>query len=98
MAYPLLAAHLTATSSGGVGRRSGSSPERQWPGSNGWSGTSAPGRTRKTDPWQVDYGRVTPLLVKAAQEQQAEIESLKADNAALKRDIEELRSAIGSRR
>jgi hypothetical protein len=28
--------------------------------------------------WSVDYGKVTPLLVKAIQEQQAEIEALKA--------------------
>jgi hypothetical protein len=28
-------------------------------------------------PWMVDYGRVTPLLTKAIQEQQSEIESLK---------------------
>jgi regulator of replication initiation timing len=29
------------------------------------------------DPWTVDYGRVTPLLTKAIQEQQVEIESLR---------------------
>jgi Chaperone of endosialidase len=29
------------------------------------------------EPWSVDYGRVTPLLTKAIQEQQAEIEILK---------------------
>lgn len=32
------------------------------------------------DPWAVDYGRVTPLLTKAIQEQQSEIEALKAQN------------------
>jgi hypothetical protein len=47
------------------------------------------------EPWTVDYGRVTPLLTRAIQEQQAEIEALKeqakkqdaafkAENAALK--------------
>jgi hypothetical protein len=36
------------------------------------------------DPWTVDYGRVTPLLTKAMQEQQGEIESLKNQQAALK--------------
>src|ERR1700757_1787001 len=47
------------------------------------------------EPWTVDYGRVTPLLTRAMQEQQAEIEALKeqakkqdaafkAENAALK--------------
>jgi septal ring factor EnvC (AmiA/AmiB activator) len=50
-----------------------------------------------TDSWMVDYGRVTPLLTRAIQEQQAEIEALKeharnqdaafkADNAALRAD------------
>jgi len=33
-----------------------------------------------TDPWMVDYGRVTPLLTKAIQEQQGEIETLKQQN------------------
>jgi hypothetical protein len=31
-------------------------------------------------PWTVDYGRVTPLLTKAIQEQQAEIDVLKEQN------------------
>ena len=31
----------------------------------------------KTQPWSVDYGQLTPLLVKAVQEQQAEIEMWK---------------------
>ena len=36
------------------------------------------------DPQQVDYGRITPLLVKAIQEQQEQIEELKAAIAKLK--------------
>lgn len=32
----------------------------------------------ENDFWQVDYGKITPLLVKAIQEQQAEIDELKA--------------------
>ncbi len=36
------------------------------------------------DPQQVDYGRITPLLVKAIQEQQEQIEELKAEVAKLK--------------
>jgi len=36
------------------------------------------------EPWGVDYGKITPLLVKAIQEQQAEIETLKAEIEALK--------------
>jgi hypothetical protein len=32
----------------------------------------------------VDYGRITPLLVKAIQEQQEQLEELKAEVAKLK--------------
>jgi hypothetical protein len=53
------------------------------------------GTNPATDPWMADYGRVTPLLTRAIQEQQAEIEALKeqaknqdaafkTENAALK--------------
>ena len=42
------------------------------------------GEDEKTDPWMVDYGRMTPYLVKALQDQQAQIEKLKAENVALK--------------
>ena len=35
-------------------------------------------------PWSVDYGRVTPFLMKAIQEQQEQIEELKAEIAKLK--------------
>jgi Chaperone of endosialidase len=53
------------------------------------------GTNPATDPWIVDYGRVTPLLTRAIQEQQAEVEAVKqksknqdaafkAENAALK--------------
>ncbi|MEI6647408.1 MAG: tail fiber domain-containing protein, partial [bacterium] len=34
--------------------------------------------------WSVDYGKVTPLLVKAIQEQQAQIANLSAENDTLK--------------
>jgi len=36
------------------------------------------------EPWGMDYGKVTPFLLKAIQEQQAMIEELKAEVAALK--------------
>jgi hypothetical protein len=36
------------------------------------------GKDPKENPWTVDYSKVTPLLVKAIQDQQKEIESLKA--------------------
>lgn len=35
------------------------------------------GDNPQEDPWMIDYGRVTPLLVKAIQEQQRQIEMLK---------------------
>ena len=35
------------------------------------------GTNPATDPWTADYGRVTPLLTRAIQDQQAEIEALK---------------------
>jgi hypothetical protein len=36
------------------------------------------------EPWTVDYGHVTPLLAKAIQEQQVEIDVLKAENVRLR--------------
>ncbi len=38
----------------------------------------------KNDPWMVNHGKVTPLLVKAVQEQQRQIEDLKKENEQLK--------------
>lgn len=45
---------------------------------------SVGGDNPATQPWAVDYGRLTPLLVRAIQEQQAEIEALKAEIVGLK--------------
>ena len=42
------------------------------------------GNDASTDPWMVDYGAVSPLLVKAIQEQQHIIEELKAELEAEK--------------
>jgi hypothetical protein len=36
------------------------------------------------EPWQIEYGRLTPLLVRAVQQQQALIEALAAEVAVLK--------------
>ena len=41
------------------------------------------GANEKTDPWQVDYSKLTPLLVKAIQDQQTIIEKLEARLKAL---------------
>ena len=41
------------------------------------------GEDEKEKPWSVDYGKLTPILVKAIQEQQTLIESLEARIAAL---------------
>ena len=60
---------------------------------------------KEEDMWSMDYGKVTPLLVKAIQEQQATIEAqqkqideLKAQNTALagelKAEIEAIKKAI----
>jgi hypothetical protein len=44
------------------------------------------------NPWTVDYGRVTPVLAKAIQEQQAEIGSLKAEVATLADENRQLKA------
>ena len=44
------------------------------------------------NPWTVDYGRVTPVLVKAIQEQQAEIGSLKAQVVTLADEHRQLKA------
>ena len=42
------------------------------------------GADPRTEPWQVDYGKVAPLLVKSIQDLKMEIEQLKAENQQLK--------------
>jgi Chaperone of endosialidase len=49
------------------------------------------------EPWSVDYGRVTPFLTKAIQEQQVEIDALKAENARLKGKMEALEKTMAAR-
>ncbi len=44
------------------------------------------------NPWMVDYGSVTPLIIKSVQEQQTEIEELKSDVKSQKSEIETLRA------
>jgi hypothetical protein len=40
--------------------------------------------------WQIDYGKMTPLIVKAVQDQQEEIESLKKTISKLEKIVEQL--------
>jgi len=57
----------------------------------------------KENPWGIDYGKLTPYLTKAIQEQQAMIEELKQDNTQLRyavqnkveaNDLEKLKAEI----
>ena len=45
---------------------------------------SVGGDDPKVKPWAVDYGKLTPILVKAIQEQQVQIEALKKEIENLK--------------
>lgn len=45
------------------------------------------GKDPQKNPWSVDYGKMTPLLVKAVQEQQLEIEKLKNQNELLQKEL-----------
>ena len=46
---------------------------------------SVGGEDETNNPWGVDYGKLTPLLVKAIQDQQEQIEILKKEIDELKR-------------
>ena len=46
------------------------------------------------DMWSVDYGKVTPLLVKAVQDQQKTIETLKTTVQSQQGQIDELKSLL----
>lgn len=48
------------------------------------------GQNASTEPWTVDYGKLTPLLVKAIQEQQAQIAALKAENEQFRKQSTEV--------
>lgn len=45
-------------------------------------------------PWRVDYGRVTPLLVKSLQEQQQEIDTLKKQMQTMQEQLELLMNEV----
>jgi hypothetical protein len=48
----------------------------------------------KTNAWGIDYGKLTPYLIKAVQEQQSEIELLKSENSNLRNNNEMLSNDI----
>jgi hypothetical protein len=48
----------------------------------------------KTNAWGIDYGKLTPYLIKAVQEQQSEIELLKSENSSVKNNNEVLSNVI----
>jgi hypothetical protein len=49
------------------------------------------------NPWMVDYGRVTPLIIKSVQEQQQMIDELKKQNEKLQKQIDELKAMLISK-
>lgn len=62
---------------------------------------TAGGEDAQTRPWAVDYGRITPLLVKSMQDMKAANDNLRAENAELRtglmrlsREIEALKSSL----
>ena len=57
------------------------------------------GADPSSNPWQVDYGKLTPFLVKAVQDlkaqKDAEIAALTVENSSLKARLERLEGRLG---
>lgn len=51
------------------------------------------GRNAKTEPWLVDYSKLTPLLVKAVQELNEKVTALEKEKAQLSAEIQQKESA-----
>lgn len=51
------------------------------------------GRNAKTDPWLVDYSKLTPVLVKAVQELNEKVEALEKEKAQMSAEIRKKESA-----
>jgi hypothetical protein len=49
----------------------------------------------KTKPWAVDYGRMTPLIVKSVQELKAENDTLRGENEVLKTRLLKIEKTLG---
>lgn len=56
---------------------------------------SVGGDDPKTQPWQVDYSKIVPLLVKSVQDLSKENETLKKQNSALEKRLKRLENALG---
>jgi hypothetical protein len=52
------------------------------------------GEDAKTNPWMVDYGRITPLIVKSVQDQQAIIDAQNKKIEDLQKQIDDLKNLI----
>ncbi len=52
------------------------------------------GEDEKTNPWMVDYGRVTPLIIQSVQDQQHIIDDLKSKLEAKQQLIEQLAKKV----
>ncbi|QDK37990.1 tail fiber domain-containing protein [Bdellovibrio sp. NC01] len=62
------------------------------------NGDDGEGPLKKKQPWSIDYGKLTPLLVKSIQdlktEKDAEIHSLRSENAELKKENAEIKARL----
>jgi hypothetical protein len=56
------------------------------------------GDDEKTNPWMVDYSKLTPVLVKAIQEQQQQVDALKKENQQLRAEIDWIKEQISGRK
>jgi len=54
------------------------------------------GESEKTNPWMIDYSKITPLLVKSIQQQQQIIENQKSEIDILKTQVENLINAVNT--
>jgi polyhydroxyalkanoate synthesis regulator phasin len=54
------------------------------------------GENEKTNPWMVDYSKLTPLLVKSVQQQQELIEKQKNEIDILKTQVADLTNAVNA--
>ena len=50
---------------------------------------------KESDSWGVDYSKLTPILVKAIQDQQKHIDSLQAENTELKKRLASIEQKLG---